>query len=92
MAYLDPTITGKLRTGRDIKREKEIGDLVVLLISNTETADVDGNRLSFPRVELRLQIEVLRDGNQVAFSQVPAARIADGVEQYLGESWEKREL
>ena len=89
MAYLDPTVTGKLRTGKDIKRDKEIGDLVVSLTRNTETSDIDGNRLLFPRVGLRLKIEVFRDGNVVAFAQVPATSIADGVEGFLAESWEK---
>jgi hypothetical protein len=89
MAYLDPTVTGKLRTGKNTKHDKEIGDLIVSLTRNIETADVDGNRLPFPMVELRLKIEVFRDDALIAIGQVPASSIADGVEEFLAESWEK---
>lgn len=84
---IDPTVTGKMFTGRNPKRHKEIGDVSVTLTRNTETLDVNGDRFSFPRVEYRLRIEVKRDGKTVAFAQIPAGKITDGMEEFMSQEW-----
>ncbi len=78
----DPRATGTMRAGRSVT-DKEVGECLVTLTRNTETQDVNGERFPFPRVELRLQIEVRRDGKLVAFCQIPAAEIAESIEEFM---------
>lgn len=79
---IDPTAKGIMRTGKGAG-DREIGETTVRLTRNTETKDVHGERFPFPRVELRLKIEVHRDGKLVAFCQIPAADIAEGIEEFM---------
>ncbi len=79
---IDPTATGIMRTGKQVT-DREIGEVTVRLTRNTETKDVNGERFSFPQVELRLKIEVRREGKVVAFCQIPAAGITEGIEEFM---------
>ena len=80
---VDPAAKGIMRTGK-LPTDREVGEVTVRLTRNTETKDVHGELFPFPRVELRLKIEVHREGKLVAHSQIPAADIAEGIEEFMG--------
>ena len=61
---------GLIRAGRAMDA-KPIGRLEAWISRDTEVRDCEGNRLRHPRVEHRLKIEVVRDGQVVAFGEVP---------------------
>ena len=82
MSTIDPSAKGTMRMGR-LPSDREVGEVTVTLTRNTETVDVNGEGFLFPRVELRLKIDVRRDGKLVAFCQIPATNIAEGIEEFM---------
>ena len=78
---LDPHASGTMRTGTD-KEAKDIGTVAVSFTRNMEPSDVSGKPYILPRAELRLNVEVWRDGDRIAVAKIPLDDIAENLAEF----------
>jgi len=75
---------GKMRTGTD-RDAKEVGSAVATFSRNTETAGLNGEPYPFPRSELRLNVEVYREGDRIAVARISLEEIASQLSEFMAD-------